>query len=143
MSDEGIGIHVIQQLTASAEYSNIIDFVDLGSSAMNVIHAIAGRKKAILIDCAYMGEPVGTIKRFIPDQVVSDKNIKHLSLHEGDLLDALALSQKLGECPEDIVIFGIEPENMSFGEALSTPLQEQLLEYTWAVIQELNGDLNA
>lgn len=143
MSDEGVGIHVIHQLTAETEYSNIVDFVDLGSSAMNVIHGIAGRKKAILIDCARMGEPIGTIKRFSPEEVISSKDLNHLSLHEGDLLDALALSQKLGECPEDVVIFGIQPDIITFGEELSPSLRERLPEYTRTVIQELNGELNA
>ncbi|MFA4835979.1 MAG: hydrogenase maturation protease, partial [Dehalococcoidia bacterium] len=69
MTDEGIGIHVISELAARSGCSPDVDFVELGSSVMNVVHAIAGRQKAILIDCALMDEPAGTIRRFHPDEV--------------------------------------------------------------------------
>ena len=104
---------------------------------MNVVHAIAGRQKAILIDCACMDEPAGTIRRFTPQDVVSIKAMAHFSLHEGDLLDALKLSQVLGECPGEIVIFGIQPESMEFGDGLSPVLREQMGNYVEMISREL------
>jgi len=138
MSDEGIGIHVLREVMACPKCPENIEFVDLGSSAINVVHAIAGRQKAVLIDCAFMDEPAGTIRRFTPDEAISTKIMAHLSLHEGDLLGALELSRRLGEYPQNVVIFGIQPESISPGEHLSSPLQEHLATYATAVLQELN-----
>lgn len=133
MTDEGVGLYVIRELAARSENLSHVDFIELGTSPMNVVHAIAGRQKAILVDCAYMDEPAGTIRRFTPDDVASSKEMAHFSLHEGDLLDALKLSQVLGECPGEIVIFGIQPESMEFGDSLSPALQEQLEKYVEVV----------
>jgi hydrogenase maturation protease len=138
MSDEGIGIHVLREVMACPERPENIEFVELGSSAMNVVHAIAGKQKAVLIDCAFMNEPAGTIRRFTPDEATSTKTLTYLSLHEGDLLGALELSRRLGEYPQNVVIFGIQPESITPGEHLSSPLQERLATYATAVIQELN-----
>jgi len=137
MSDEGVGLYIIRELASRLENLNHADFIDLGTSSMNVVHAVARRQKAVLIDCALMDEPAGTIRRFTPDDVVSGKEMPHFSLHEGDLLDALKLSQLLEECPQEIVIFGIQPENMEFGEGLSPTLNEQLENYVEMVMIEL------
>ena len=138
MSDEGIGIHVLHEVMACPECPENIEFVELGSAVMNVVHAIAGRQKAVLIDCAFMDEPAGAIRRFIPDEAISTKTLTYLSLHEGDLLSALELSRKLGEYPQNVVIFGIQPESINPGEHLSSLLQERLAAYATAVLQELN-----
>ncbi|MFC1907567.1 hydrogenase maturation protease [Chloroflexota bacterium] len=138
MSDEGIGIHVLREIMACAECPENAEFVELGSSVMNVVHAIAGRQKAVFLDCAFMDEPAGTMRRFTPDEAISTKILTHLSLHEGDLLGALELSRRLGEYPQNVVIFGIQPKSITPGEHLSSPLQERLTAYTTAVLQELN-----
>ena len=139
MTDEGVGLCVVRELEARSESFSNVDFVELGSSLMNVIHAIAGRRKAVLVDCALMDEPAGTIRRFSPDEVVSIKTMTHFSLHEGDLLSALELSRKLREYPGEVVIFGIQPESMALGDGLSSTLQERLGDYVEMILQELNG----
>jgi len=137
MSDEGIGPRVVERLMASAGRFPQVDFVEPGSSLMGVVHALAGRRKVILIDCVLMGEPPGTIRRFSPDEVVSVKDMKHLSLHEGDLLSTLELSRGLGEYPGEVVIFGIQPESMEPGDRVSKALQERLESYAEMVLGEL------
>jgi hydrogenase maturation protease len=141
MTDEGIGLCVVRELAASSERFSHVEFLELGSSLVNVVHAIAGRQKAILVDCAFMDEPAGTIRRFSPSEVVSTKTMAHFSLHEGDLLGALELSMKLGECPREIVIFGIQPESVVLGDGLSSTLQEQLDNYVEIVGAELRAPL--
>lgn len=143
MADEGIGLYVVREFMARSAHFGHADFIELGTSLMNVVHMIADRQKAILIDCACMDEPAGTIRRFSPDEVISTKSLAHFSLHEGDLLGALELSQRLGEHPREVVIFGIQPENMEMGDSLSPMLQERLKDYVEVVGQELDGGNDA
>jgi hydrogenase maturation protease len=58
------------------------------------------------------------------------------SLHEGDLLNTLELSRHLGECPDDIVIFGIEPKAIADGEGLTGELQDNIRQYIQTILQE-------
>ena len=83
---------------------------------MSLLHLIANRKKAIIIDCAKMGAKPGTIRRFTADEVQSVKKLSHFSLHEVDILQVINLSKQLGECPDEIVFFGIEPESLEPGQ---------------------------
>ena len=142
MTDEGIGIYVVRELMTRAERFPHVDFVELGSSWIGVVHAVARRRKAVLVDCVCMGEPAGTIRRFSPDEVVSIKAMTRFSLHEGDILSALELSQKLGEYPREVVIFGIQPESMALGDSLSSTLQERLKKYVEMILRELSGVQN-
>jgi len=137
LSDEGIGIHVVRALMRRGREFPGVDLLDLGASGMELFHKIAGRRKAILIDCALMDEAPGTIRRFTPDEVRSRKEVSALSFHEGDLLDVLDLSKRVGECPEEVVIFGIQPQDFSPSETPSPLLQGRMGEYTARIEDEL------
>ena len=137
MADEGIGVHLIEKLTARAEQVPDVDFVDAGTGGMAVLHLIDGRRKAVIVDCAFMDEPVGTIRRFTPDQVRSRKVLAHQSLHEADLLGVLSLAEQLGQCPEEVVLFGIQPEVVEAREGLSPALAENVDRYVSEILNEL------
>jgi hydrogenase maturation protease len=139
MTDEGVGVAVVRGLMSSPALSGEVDFVEAGTSLMAVVHAIAGRRKAVLVDCACMDEGPGTIRRFSPDMVVSRKGLDRLSLHEGDVLEALKLSQRLGEYPGELVVYGIQPQSVEPGETLSPALRDRIDEYVTTVSADLNG----
>lgn len=136
MSDEGVGIAVVQALLGRGEHPRA-DFIDAGTSGMKALHAMAGRKKAVFVDCAKMHARAGTLRRFGPDAVASRKELPGFSLHEGDLLNAIQLSRRIGECPDEVVILGIEPGKLEMGQGLSEELAARLGEYLAAVDAEL------
>ena len=139
MRDEGIGIRLASELSTQLADHPDVDVLDLGTGGLTVIHAIEGRKKVVFVDCALMGEPPGTIRRFTPEEVRSKKVKTRYSLHEGDLLNTLELSRNLGECPDDITIFGIEPRQVAPGEGLSEELLENIPHYTETILEELEN----
>jgi hydrogenase maturation protease len=137
MRDEGIGIHLASELTAHLSDNPDVEVMDLGTGGFSVIHAIAGRDKIIFVDCAIMGQTPGMIRRFTPEQVHSKKVRMRYSLHEGDLLNTLELSRSLGQCPDDIVIFGIEPKEIAPGESLTNELEKNIQQYVQTILKEL------
>ena len=143
MSDEGIGLYIVRELAARPEFADYADFVELGASFTSVIHAIARRRKAVLIDCAYMNEPAGAIRRFTPDEVVTLKVMVPFSLHQGDPLNALELSRKLGEYPDDLVIFEVQPQRVTPGDRLSPVLRRRLTDYVEMIYAELQPSSSA
>jgi hydrogenase maturation protease len=136
MRDEGIGIRLASELSAHLAENPDVEVLDLGTGGLTVFHAIEGRKKIIFVDCAVMGQAPGTILRFTPEQVRSSKMRMRYSLHEGDLLNTLELSRRLGECPDDVVIFGIEPKEIAQGEGLTSDLENNIQQYIQTILQE-------
>ena len=137
MSDEGIGCRIIECLLAQAEKFPSVDFVDAGTGGLSVLHLIANRKKAIIIDCAYMEMEPGTIKKFQPDEVKTIKKLAHLSLHETDIIKVINLAKMLGQYPKQLIIFGIEPHTIEPQPALSDTLNAKINDYLAAVTEEL------
>jgi hydrogenase maturation protease len=137
LSDEGIGVRLAERLSQRQSEFPLVDFVEAGSAGMSLLHIIANRKKAVIIDCAKMGVPPGTIRRFTPDDVQSVKKLSQYSLHEADILQVVKLSQQLGECPREIVFFGIEPESLEPGRELSETLSAK----TALFLEKINKEL--
>lgn len=139
MRDEGIGLVIVQRLEKVAARFPNVEFVEAGTSLMAAVHRMAGRKKAVFVDCAFMGEAPGTLRRFTPDEARSVKRLGGMSLHEGDLMAALDFAKRFGDCPDEVVIWGIEPATVEMGESLSDLLQERLDSYVGAVTRELSS----
>jgi hydrogenase maturation protease len=141
MADEGIGIVLIERLAKLAAEgrlpSETVEYHDGGCGGMYLLHAIAGRQKAILIDCAKMGLQPAVIRRFPPEDVNTIKKLTHLSLHEVDIMKVIELARMLEQCPEEIVIFGIEPEAIEPQMSLTGVLQARLDDYISLIQQEL------
>jgi len=136
MRDEGIGIRLASELSVHLADNPNVEVMDLGTGGFAVLHAIKGRKKIIFVDCAVMGKPPGIMFRFTLQQVRSKKVRMRYSLHEGDLLNTLELSRRLDECPDDIVIFGIEPKEIADGEGLTSELQNNIQQYVQTILEE-------
>jgi hydrogenase maturation protease len=136
MQDEGIGIRLASELTVHLADNPDVEVMDLGTGGLSVIHAITGREKIIFVDCAVMGQVPGTMLRFTPEQVRSKKVRMRYSLHEGDLLNTIELSRRLGECPDNIVIFGIEPKEIAPSEGLTSELENNIRQYIQAILRE-------
>jgi hydrogenase maturation protease len=139
LSDEGIGVHLLKHLSSLAEKYPNVDFVDAGTGGMNILHLLEGKRKAVIIDCANMGAEPGRIKKFTPDQALSVKSLAHYSLHEQDLLRIIDFAKKLEQCPQDIVIFGIQPEIIEPGIGLSETLIGKVEYYVSVVCRELES----
>jgi hydrogenase maturation protease len=139
MADEGIGIHLIERLTKMAAQYPGVDFIDAGTASLSVLHLIEGRRKAIFIDCALMGEEPGVLKRFTPQDVHTTKVLAGESLHEADLLRILYLARQLDQAPQEIVIFGIQPERITYAEGLSAALSGRIETYLSEIISELHA----
>jgi hydrogenase maturation protease len=138
LSDEGIGVYLVKRLTKQQSKFPLVDFVDAGSAGLNLLHLIANRKKAIIIDCAKMGAEPGEMRRFTADEVQSVKKLSHFSLHEQDILQVINLSRQLGECPEKVVFFGVEPKSLKPGQELNSSLSTKIDGYISEICKELD-----
>ena len=141
MADEGIGVTLIEELGKLAAAGKLpsenVEYLDGGCGGMYLLHSIAERSKVILIDCCLMGTEPGTIRRFTPDDVNSVKQMAHLSLHEVDILKVIELAKQIGQCPDEIVIFGIEPVKIQPQMHLNDAIKEKIPDYIAAIETEI------
>ena len=141
MADEGIGTTLVDELSKQAISGDLpgeeVEYLDGGCGGMYLLHSIAERKKVILIDCALMGTEPGTIKRFTPEDVNSVKQMAHLSLHEVDIMQVIKMAQEIGQCPDEVIIFGIEPVSIKQQLHLNDTLAAKVPDYVEEISREL------
>lgn len=138
MRDEGVGVRIVQALVDRNLLPDDVEALDLGTGGLSVLHAISARQTAVLVDCALMNETPGTWRCFRPEDARSRKVSMRYSLHEGDVMQTLELARRLGECPEDVRLIGIQPESIEPGEDLTAALQNRFEDYLQVVLDTLN-----
>jgi hydrogenase maturation protease len=139
MGDEGIGTEIVWRLSERSARHPSAEFVDAGTGGLTILHLMEGRRKAVFVDCALMETAPGTVRRFTPEEVRSTKVLVHQSLHEADLIRVIDMARQLDQAPEEIVLFGIQPERVELRQGLSETLTIRLEEYIALVLKELDA----
>jgi hydrogenase maturation protease len=119
LSDEGIGVHLVQRLQHQVGEVPGIECLDGGTLSFTLAEPIARADVLIVVDAARMGERPGTLKIFHDQEMDRYLQGNRASVHEvslGDLLDIARLSDTL---PARRCLVGIEPEKLDWGESLS------------------------
>ena len=125
--DDGIGIVLLEKLIGRKdELPNNVEFIDGGTGGMNLLHLFARFDVVVIIDAVNFDGNIGESKLFTTEEVYSKKTQINISTHESDILKIIHLSKKLGENPDEIFIFGIQPKDTSFGQDFSSELQQKV-----------------
>jgi len=122
LRDEGVGVRVIEHLQQQ-KIPAAIELVDGGTSGADLIDILADRRKVIIVDAVDAGKPAGTIIRFQESDL---ENIPKstLSLHELGIAETLKMTDTLNCRPQEVVFFGIQPNDISPGLDLSKEIAE-------------------
>ena len=131
--DEGIGVHVIQEMK-NMKLPDHIDLLDMGTSTMDLVSYLEGVKKLIVIDAMKAGGTPGTIYKCRPEDLFPEEE-GPISLHEIGLLETLNMAQKMG-MKIDTVIIGVEPKVLDWGMELSEEVKSKIPNIIEAVLKE-------
>ena len=131
--DEGIGVHVIQEMK-NMKLPDHIDLLDMGTSTMDLISHLEGVRKLIAIDAMKAGGTPGTIYKCRPEDLLPEEK-GPISLHEIGLIESLNMAQKMG-MKIDTVIIGVEPEILDWGMELTEAVKNKIPLIIEAVLKE-------
>jgi hydrogenase maturation protease len=131
--DEGIGVHVIQEMK-NMKLPDHIDLLDMGTSTMDLISYLEEVKKLIVIDAMKAGGTPGTIYRCKPEDLLPTEE-GPISLHEIGLLETLDMAKKKG-LEIDTVVIGVEPKVIDWGMELSEEVKSKIPTIIEAVLKE-------
>ncbi len=82
---------------------------------LDLLSAMSGRDKVIIVDATKAGNAPATMYRF----TTADIGSSSISLHQLDLQETLGMAKLLGCEPRQVIIFGVEPKNLDWGLDLS------------------------
>lgn len=138
--DDGIGATVLKDLSDIPEMKDVA-MVDGATDALGLIDQFADVDHAIIIDAAQMGEIPGTVRVFGREDIKLIK-MDHLSVHGISLAETFDIAELIDALPKKITIIGIEPENKSISEGLSTVVLQSIPEVISQIInlKKINFD---
>lgn len=130
--DDGIGPEVIRLLTERRAKKNgrygltaDTDLIDGGTDGLGLIEYLKDYKKVIIVDAVDMKLHPGTVKIFTPKEAVISINKDSLSTHGFGIAELIKLAEELDINPE-LVIVGVQPGDISFGENLSKVVESEV-----------------
>jgi hydrogenase maturation protease len=135
--DDGIGPRVIEELNRR-ELSERAMVLDAGTGGLDLLHVLGGWERAIIIDAADVEREPGQFVRFTPDEARFVGSEDATSLHNAGLAEALALAEVVGQPLPEMVIFGVQPARVEWGEGLSPAVEAALPALVDAVLGEIN-----
>lgn len=118
LSDEGVGVHVVERLRRSHATLDQVEFLDGGTLSFTLAGAMAAAKQLIIIDAAELGVAPGSVSLF--ENEAMDAYLgqgKRRSVHEVSLLDLLAIARLTDSLPSPRALVGIQPGVIGWGNA--------------------------
>lgn len=125
LSDEGVGVHVVNEMRQDYTFTPEINIVDGGTMGMELLSYMRGMKKLLLVDAVQGGEAPGTVYEFL-HQETETYFTEHISVHEVGMQDILRIRALQEDPLDDAVVIGVEPMSLDIGLE-PTPLVQQAI----------------
>jgi hydrogenase maturation protease len=137
LSDEGVGIHAVRALRErEISMPCHVRIFELGTRGLEILEAVQGFGKAIIIDAVKSGAHPGSIRRWELGELLDTSARRMVNLHEIDLLAALKIGRATARLPDEVVIIGVEPKILSPGLELSPEVKGKMQELIELVLKE-------
>ena len=127
LGDEGVGVHIIQQMQQDHTGVDDITYLDGGTLSFTLAGYIEEAGNLIIIDAAQLNSSPGVISVYegeAMDQFVTGNRNK--SVHEVNITDILSLAHLTGHLPERRALIGIQPQLIDWGDTLSEPVAQAI-----------------
>ena len=137
LTDEGVGVYVIDALAQEDPEGRHADYMDGGTLSFTLAGPIEEAAALIVVDTAQLDEAPGTIRVFEGaemDEFVGSG--KKSSVHEVSLHDLLSIATLEGNLPEHRALIGIQPVELDWGSEPS-PAVAAAIPAACAIVREL------
>ena len=136
MGDDGVGVRVVHNLAERYTFPNEVTVLDGGTLGLDLLPHIERCQRLVMIDAVETGGTPGTLVRLTGAELSPALETK-LSPHQMGLKDLLTVASLLGHLPEEMVLWGVQPENIDMTLELSPPVREQVGPLVEKVLEEL------
>ncbi len=148
--DDGVGPRLVAEL-ASRGLPEGVSALDGGTAGLGLLSMIEGWRRVVVIDAADVSREPGEFVRFRPEEVhlagaaagSRAGSRRPVSLHNLGLAELLALSRRLGRTVPEIVVYGVQPADVGWGEGLSQVVEAAVPRLADAVLRETIGECHA
>ncbi|MFC3396177.1 HyaD/HybD family hydrogenase maturation endopeptidase [Brenneria rubrifaciens] len=136
LSDEAVGVRIIEALAQRYRFSPTIDIVDGGTCGLALMDAMAGRDHLIVADALLTGQAPGTVT-VLRDREVPALFTRKISPHQLGLSDVLMALQLTDEFPQKLTLIGVEPASLEVHIGLTETVRQAMASAVQQVVAAL------
>ncbi|AUU99510.1 HyaD/HybD family hydrogenase maturation endopeptidase [Phytobacter ursingii] len=139
LSDEGIGVRVIEALERRYVMPEGVDVMDGGTAGMELLEAMASRTHLIIVDAIVSRKSEPGELLILRDEEVPVLFNNKISPHQLGLSDVLSALRFTGEFPDKITLVGVIPQSLEPNIGLTPTVEASLepaLQAVLAALQE-------
>lgn len=137
LCDDGVGIAVARAVAERLRHLMDLRVTELHTGGIRLMEAMAGFKRAVVVDAMLSGAAPGTVQRFDPADFITTKNT--FSSHDTDFATACDLGRMAGvPLPEQVSFWGIEAREFDlFGEQFTAEVAAAVPEVVIRIVAEI------
>ncbi len=138
MSDEGVGVHTVNEFERRYEAPDHVEIVDGGAAGLDLIPFIEGREMVLMVDAVNFDAAPGHIGILENDEIPA-RITEKASLHHLGLMDVLSIVRMSGNYPRRLCLIGIQPRSLELGLDLTPEIwdkKDALIERIVAKLRE-------
>jgi hydrogenase maturation protease len=137
--DDGVGCRLVTEL-ATRDLPPEVEVLDGGMAGLGLLDIMEGWERVVVVDAADVGQEPGTYVRFAPADARLVPAADRFSFHHAGLGEVLALASALDRSLPELVVFGVQPAGVGWGQGLSAAVESVLPALADAVLAELRGE---
>lgn len=127
LSDEGVGVHVVNCLLQQADATQDICYMDGGTLSFTLADPIESCDQLIVVDASEIRASPGSVQVFENDEMdrfITTGNKK--SVHEVGLVDVMSIAMLTGNLPKKRALIGIQPDSLDWGNKPTEAVQQAI-----------------
>lgn len=136
MSDDGVGVRVVQRLQREYRLPAQVDVMDGGTLGLDILPRLEGIERLIVVDAVETGGSPGTCVRLVGDDIPLALETK-VSPHQMGLKDLLSVALLLGHIPKEMVLIGVQPGSIEMGTELTPDVESKVEVMLATILDEL------
>ena len=118
MGDDGVGVHVVQELIKDQALPAGVRVVDGGTLGLDLLPLVADAGALIVVDAVELRAEPGAV-RVLRDGELDGALGGHLSVHQVGLSDLLAVGRLTDGLPAQVALVAIQPGAIDVGVELT------------------------
>ncbi|MBC8507869.1 MAG: HyaD/HybD family hydrogenase maturation endopeptidase [Anaerolineales bacterium] len=125
LSDEGVGVRVIERLQAEYDLPEQVQVLDGGTLGLDLLYYLEGIENLLIIDAIEMDAEPGELLRMEGEEVPSFLSMK-MSPHQIGIPDMLFAAKLRDLYPPNVVLWGVQPADLDVSMDLSPLIQAKV-----------------
>jgi len=139
-ADEGFGVRCVEALHQRYEWPPGVQLLDGGTQGLYLVNDVCAARRVLVLDAIDFGDPPGTLRVVRGDDVPSFAIAKKMSMHQTGFQDVLAAAAMMGHSPDEVVLIGVQPEQLEdFGGSLTPKVSARLDDVVAEAVKELTA----